>query len=111
VLYAGGQFTTIGTTGRSKIAAINAATGAVTGWNPNADETVTKILPVGGTIYVGGTFVTIGGAPRNNLAALNPDPTTGSATAWISNTNGGGVFAMWSDGTTLYVTGGFTAIG
>ncbi len=37
-VYAGGNFTSIGGQARNRIAALDAATGAATAWDPNADD-------------------------------------------------------------------------
>jgi hypothetical protein len=71
----------------------------------------------GNTVYAAGggfqgSFTTIGGQPRNNIAAL--DATSGLATSWNPNANGG-VSALAVSGNTVYAgvsfAGGFTTIG
>lgn len=79
-LYAGGNFTTIAGQPRSRIAAFDITTGNLTGWDPNASNTVNSFAFNGNQVYVGGQFLTIGGQTRNNLAAL--DETTGNASGW-----------------------------
>jgi hypothetical protein len=107
-VYAGGSFTSIGGLERNNIAALDAATGNATAWNPNADGLVRCFLLSGNTVYVGGYFSSIGGEPRNNIAAL--DSVTGNATDWNPNANTG-VSAITQMGETFFVGGGFTAIG
>ena len=63
-LYAGGYFTSVGGQPRNNIAAIDAPTGTVTGWNPGAfgGVGVFTLAVSGSTVYVGGEFTFIGGA-------------------------------------------------
>jgi hypothetical protein len=55
---------------RTHIAALNAATGAVTSWNPNANDVVRALAVSGSTIYAGGGFARIGGGYQPYVAAL-----------------------------------------
>src|SRR5207247_9983385 len=104
-VYAGGIFTSIGGQPRNRIAALDAATGAATAWNPIADSSVVALAVSGGTVYTGGYFTSMGGQPRNNIAAL--DAGTGAATAWNPDANGpGGVHAAAGGGGTADGGGG-----
>src|SRR5262249_23432612 len=89
-LYAGGFFTQIGGQARNNIGALDAATGAATGWNPTANgdtyDAVSDLRVSGSTVYAGGKFTFIGGQPRNHIAAL--DATTGTATSWNPDSGG-----------------------
>ena len=107
-VYAGGSFSTIGGQTRSNIAAIDAASGLATSWNPNANNAVDEILVAGNLVYAGGSFTNIGGLAKFRLAAL--DAATGSATTWSPNVNGS-IAAMALSGTTMYVGGSFSMIG
>jgi urease beta subunit len=107
-VYAGGTFSNIGGQSRSNIAALNAATGAATAWNPVASLTVGALAVSGGTVYAGGGFTSIGAQPRNYIAAL--DAATGALTAWNPNPNAR-VFALAVSGGTVYAGGQFTSIG
>jgi hypothetical protein len=78
IVYAGGYFGTIGGRVRNGIAALDAATGAVTDWNPNADPAwdpdfgggVEAIAVSGTTVCAGGSFRSIGGLPQSHFAVI-----------------------------------------
>lgn len=129
-VYVGGHFNRIGGQSRSGLAALDAATGQATAWNPNPVTAATTQQPStyaevqslavsGSTVYVGGYFTSIGGQPRNGLAAL--DAATGKATAWnaypssaITASNPGGrteIRGLQVAGSTVYVLGDFILIG
>ena len=94
VVYAGGWFTTIGGQARRNIAALDAATGLATAWDPCANDDVWSLAVSDGVVYAGGWFTTIGGQARNYIAAL--DARTGAATAWDPNPGGiGRTFGAW----------------
>ena len=67
-LFVGGTFTNIGGQTRNRIAALDAASGTATSWNPNANGTVRAIQPAGYGVYAGGSFTSIGGLARSYLA-------------------------------------------
>ena len=67
VVYAGGYFASVGGQVRNYIAAIDASTGALTSWNPNANDEVYALAVGGGVVYAGGSFTTIGEQTRNFL--------------------------------------------
>jgi hypothetical protein len=109
-VYAGGQFTSIGGASRNKIAAIDAASGLATGWDPSAQgdfgvSDVYALAVSGSTVYAGGEFSAIGGQPRNRIAAI--EALSGLATpAWNPGASGR-VLALAISGTTVYAGGGF----
>ncbi len=115
-IYVGGAFTQAtdapanggATVTRNRIAAIDATTGALLSWNPNASNDVSALAVIGSNVYAGGSFTTIGGSARNRIAAL--DAATGTATAWDPNANSL-VYALAVSGSTVYVGGAFTTIG
>lgn len=112
-LYVGGLFTSVNGVTRNRIAAIDASTGGVTPWNPNAqmsgDAPVYALAISGSTIYAGGIFNAIGGQPRNCIAALSA--TTGQATAWTPITSGPAVYDIEVKGDTILVGGWFSTMG
>jgi outer membrane protein assembly factor BamB len=85
-VYLAGAFTQItdkdGTTfQRNNLAAVDAATGQLTSWNPSAtnpnnpgmSSVRSMALSSDGTrLFVGGAFTRVGGVPRSRLAAINP---------------------------------------
>ncbi len=72
VLYAGGDFTSIGGASRVGVAALDPAANAPLVWNPQLDGAVNAVArSVDRTLlYVGGNFTTVAGVARNRLAAL-----------------------------------------
>src|SRR5439155_22029369 len=108
-VYLGGFFRSVGGQPRSYIAAVDARTGAVTEWNPNAEQGVYALAVAGNTVLAAGLFKNIGGQPRNSIAAL--DAGTGLATDWVANTNPRAhVYSLAVLGDTVFVGGDFTAI-
>src|SRR5450756_1999771 len=92
---------------RNRIAAIDAATGEVTSWNPNANGAVYALAVSGTTVYAGGWFTSVGRQSRNYIAALDA---SGNATSWNPNADSY-VLALAVSGTTVYAGGYFTSIG
>src|SRR5207249_661098 len=113
-LYVGGQFNTIAGQSRSKIAALDVATGQATAWDPKATGylyrfTVVYALSVqGDAVYVGGEFTHVGGQARSCLAAV--DGRTGQALNWNPNPDQR-VTAVTLKGNTAYAGGFFSRIG
>lgn len=108
-IYAGGQFTQMGGQTRNYVASVNALTGAVTPWNPNASSWVQTLAYRNNIIYAGGLFHSIGGATRNHIATL--DHRSGDANpGWDPNANDA-VLSIVASGDTVYVGGDFTSIG
>jgi hypothetical protein len=114
-LYVGGSFTSIGGKKRNHIACLDAATGAVADWNPNASSStypslcvVSTIKIYGPNVYVGGVFDSIGGQKRLHLACL--DTIIGQATDWNPGANEKVQTFTLHEGY-LYAGGLFTTIG
>jgi hypothetical protein len=103
-LYVGGFFTSLGGQARSRLAAVNATSGAVLGWNPGANGNVRALVLYGSSLYVGGEFTQLTGTTRNRLGAVHR--TTGALQAWNPNA-GGLVWTLVRSGTTIYTGGNF----
>ncbi|HVW33244.1 MAG TPA: delta-60 repeat domain-containing protein, partial [Acidimicrobiia bacterium] len=80
-VYFGGKFSKVQGKVRNNLAAVDAHTGAITPWDPNATGPVSSLTASGGLVYAGGTFTGLGATPRTYLGALDltPGPTFGSA--------------------------------
>ena len=110
VLYAGGSFTHVGNQGRGRLAAFDAATGALRSWNPNADRPVYALAVDDTTVYAGGEFTLVGGQARVLVAAISS--VTGQVTAFdAQNTSSGSVQALAVSGGRVYVGGAFSNLG
>lgn len=75
VIYVGGEFTNAGAavanTARENLAAFDLL-GALTAWNPGANDSVAGLSAADGVIYAVGDFTQVAGLPRVGLAALDP---------------------------------------
>jgi trimeric autotransporter adhesin len=69
----GGLFATIGGERRSRLAAVDKATGLLTRWSPDANALVRTIVVSGGRVFVGGDFTTVNGVSRRALAVLSAE--------------------------------------
>ena len=110
-VYVGGYFTTCGGQSRNGLAAINAASGLATDWDPAPVldyNGIDALVVSGSTVYAGGSFTRIGGQSRSNIGAV--DVTTALATAWDPEADGP-VVALALNGSTMYVGGFFNNIG
>jgi trimeric autotransporter adhesin len=114
VVYLGGSFTSLRssttnqTVSRSRLAAVDATTGAVLPWNPGADGTV-RALSVGpdGTVYAGGDFQNAAGAADSRLAAIT---TAGNAVpSWNGSANNT-VRTIIATAGGVYVAGNFARV-
>ena len=113
-VYVGGDFTQIGGVSRTRLAAFDSTTGVVdAAWDPDVNGQVNAIYVSGSMVYVGGAFTDVNsGTTRNRLAAFNlaDGVDTGAADAtWNPNADGT-VYAIWIDGTKVYVGGAFTDV-
>ncbi|MES2994650.1 MAG: peptidoglycan-binding protein [Patescibacteria group bacterium] len=124
VLYVAGKFTSVGGSDRNRIAALDTSDGSlISAFDPDANGTVATLAlsSDGNTLYLGGDFTTIGATTRNRLAAVNTS--NGALVSGfnpnVTHPSGGGgggnagvrALALSSDGSKLYVGGGFTKIG
>jgi hypothetical protein len=112
---AGGTFINVGGVERRNLAAIDLNTGQATAFNPPMKGQYSAFLSVDavavtndGVVWAGGEFATEAPNPRSNLAAF--DATSGALTSFHRDPNGP-VSALLASGPSVYVGGGFTAVG
>lgn len=113
--YAGGAFTTINSTSRSRIAELNLSDGSVTGsalgsFTGSQIRTITSVGASPTHLYIGGTFTVVNGSSRNNAAKVTL-ALSSTDSSWDPNLNST-VNAILSsrDESTLYVAGSFTTV-
>lgn len=102
---------------RSHVGAFDAATGAVSAWDPNVlgndfvnnAPPVRSILVFGSSVAIGGAFTQVGGQTRHGLAVT--DGATGAVTSPVSLTPGTGVGALTSLGGNVVFVGSQTVNG
>ncbi|MCB0757768.1 MAG: T9SS type A sorting domain-containing protein [Flavobacteriales bacterium] len=76
---------------------------------PMPDNTVRCSVADGaGGWYIGGEFSQVGGEARGQVAHINAD---GSLNAWQVDVQGGRVYSLLLDGSTLYIGGTFLTVG
>jgi putative pyrroloquinoline-quinone binding quinoprotein/beta-propeller uncharacterized protein DUF5122 len=111
-LYVGGNFEMVGGADRISLAAIDAAAGTATAWNPrpNFDNDVYALAVGDGVVYAGGTFISVGPwQTRGCFAAF--DLTTGALKDWDPNDNGISATSIVVSNGKVYVAGDFSLIG
>jgi hypothetical protein len=70
---------------RNRLAALEASTGNLTSWNPNASGTVNALVVSGSTVYAGGSFTAAGGPVRGRLATLSGSFSyTEASVSWVT---------------------------
>lgn len=105
-IYVTGEFTEVNGVPRSRVAALNANTGAVSStWRPTLNARARPIVARGTTVYVGGAFTVANGVARSRVAAFTNG--TGSLTGFAPRADAE-VMAMTlpPGGTTRFVLGG-----
>ena len=109
-LYLAGDFAKVGGLSRTQLAAVDARTGAATGWQPSVSGgSVTRVALGGGALYLSGSFTTVGGAARKGLAAVSL--TNGVPTAFDPQPNAvGTVNDLAVAGSAVYLAGSFTTL-
>jgi len=119
IVYVGGNFDTVGTTGRRGLAAIDASTGSIASWNPvitlpSGSLGITSLGTAGSTLFIGGEFSTVEGNARTGVAAI--DILSASVMDWNPQLNRIGTatkvvsFEIDNGNELLYVAGDFTTI-
>jgi hypothetical protein len=114
-IYAGGAFTTIDGTPRSRLAAVDTS-GTLTPWNPGADDTVYALTHAGSVVYAGGGFHHVNGAVLRGGAAAFDTAGTGTVTAWDPRPGPnsdwtGWVTALVHSESVMYLGGWFDTVG
>ena len=111
-LYVGGDFTSVGTVPRRRLAAFDLTTNTLTSWNPSVDNLVRTITvdAASNLVYAGGDFVVVNYTTTRNRVAAFPT-VTGTATSFDPNSNNT-VRALALDATRglLYAGGDFTTV-
>jgi hypothetical protein len=109
-VYLGGSFTHVDGVARNHLAAIDASTGQLTNWNPNANSNVLALAasPDASRIYAGGSFTEVGGATHRRLVSL--DASTGAVNTQFKIGLGASVRAIAVSGSGLYIGGDFTSV-
>lgn len=112
VLYLGGDFTAAIVRGkqvaRGHLAAIDARTGGLLPWAPNADGRVKSLVAGGGSIYLAGDFGTVGGQKRDSLARV--DAAGGALSPTFKHSISGRPYSIAAGGNRLYLGGAITAV-
>lgn len=108
VVYAGGDFHSLGGVRHAYVGAVDAESGLATEWFPMPNGEVHALATTDRAIYVGGEFTSAWSwRQQNGLAAL--DARTGALLPWSPNPNAE-VTAMKLQGNTVYVAGAFSKI-
>ena len=107
-LVLGGTFTGIDSVAATRLAKVDAATGARITWNASANNTVRALASADGKVYVGGDFTTLSGSSRSRLGRVSE--ATGVIDTTFAGSAGGVVRALAVDTTNarLVAAGDFT---
>src|SRR5262249_30810161 len=107
-IFVGGEFTAVGTTPRSRLAAFE-GNGDLKPWTPSANDAVTKLAISGDTVYAIGEFSMIGTTARGHGAALGLGG-TGTLKPFDPQLDEDAIDIAVSD-TTIYIGGAFSHSG
>ena len=107
----GGSFTSVEGQPRSRLAAFNATSGALTSFNVAANNEVDAVIPgpTASTVYIGGKFTQVGGQAVSYLALV--DITTNTVSTTFRASANGWVNDLVSRGGRLYAAGLFSKAG
>jgi len=110
-LFVGGAFKNVNGVARTRLAALDVATGALdTKWKATASWTVRALLVMGSRVFVGGGFQTLSGQNRPYLGALSAANGAVDAT-WAPAANDTvRSLAVSPDGSRIYAGGDFTTV-
>jgi hypothetical protein len=117
-VYVGGSFSSIGGQPRASLGAVDASTGAVSGWNPSPSKNsspppvyIRGLTVSGSLVYAVGNFNSVSFVSHNGVAAI--DKGTGVATSWNPqlDPNVVDVYTALAIGSTVYLGGGFVGQG
>lgn len=112
-VYLGGFFNAVnkpggGTVTRSRVAAVDTASGFATAWNPSVTgSAIYDIAVAGSTAYLGGIFTKIGVTNRNNAGAVGV--INGLDAGWKPNPDGF-VYDIEPAGDSVFVGGQFLSV-
>lgn len=109
-IYLGGSFVRVDGVYRPRLAAIDADTGELTDWNPQANGPVLALAASkdGGRVFAGGEFTEAGGATHDRLAAI--DAANGAVDgAWNPGANST-VNTLAVSGSRVYLGGSFGSV-
>jgi uncharacterized repeat protein (TIGR01451 family) len=76
-VYIGGAFTAIGSITRTRVAALNASSGATLSWAPTADGLVRDLAVANARVWLAGNFQNVNGTAQRGLTMV--DPSTGAS--------------------------------
>jgi hypothetical protein len=109
-IYAAGSFSLVGGETRYNLAAVDATSGNVLPWAPEANAKVWKIRVTPTLAYVVGAFDAIGSSARDyNIAAI--DLSTGEATAWSPDFQSGSIMDVALTANDVIVAGYYSKVG
>lgn len=105
-LFVGGEFDTVATLRRERLAALDVIHRTVFDWSPAASAPVCALALGGGRLYVGGAFTTLAGLARSRLAAFSLP--SGVPAAWAPAVNSN-VYALTVGDAGVYAGGAFSS--
>lgn len=111
-LYIGGDFSSVAGTARSRAAAFDLPSQALTPWSPAVNSSVHAIALDDSLVYLGGSFDHVGGQLLKGIAAVGAG--SGAPTAWnpaVQPYSGNDVLGIEVSGNTIYLAGTFTTMG